>query len=83
MQHQRSRRSPKALCPVVAGQLCGLKPLHPGFGVGSDYLTEVSPTFAEVLAGLIGQEAQSLTMAVEVASAAEGDAIETGNNCDF
>jgi putative restriction endonuclease len=38
-----------------------------GNGHESLYLTDVSPTFAEVLAGLNGQEAQSLTAAVEVA----------------
>jgi hypothetical protein len=32
-----------------------------GNGIQSIYLTEVSPTFAEVLGGLIGQEAQALT----------------------
>ena len=37
-------------------------PLQPnGNGIQSICLTEVSPTFAEVLAGLIGQEAQALT----------------------
>ena len=40
-----------------------------GNGIQSIYLTEVPLTFAEVFAGLIGQEAQYLTSAVEVAGA--------------
>jgi putative restriction endonuclease len=53
-------------------------PLQPnGNGIQSIYLTEVSATFAEVLVGLIGQEAWSLTSAVEVAATAEGDRIKT------
>src|ERR1035441_10654229 len=48
-------------------------PLQPnGNGIQSICLTEVSPTFAEVLAGLIGQEAQHLTTAVEVSGAIRG-----------
>src|ERR1700682_4771383 len=46
-----------------------------GNGIQSIYLTEVSPTFAEVMVSLIGQEAQALTAAVEVASASEGNRI--------
>ena len=42
----------------------------------------MSPPFAEVLAGLIGQEAQHLTAAVEVAGATEGGRIETGDDLD-
>jgi putative restriction endonuclease len=40
-----------------------------GNGIQSIYLTEVPPTSAAVLAGLIGQQAQHLTSAVEVAGA--------------
>jgi hypothetical protein len=42
-------------------------PLQPsGNGIQSVYLTEVTPAFAEVVAGLIGAEAQNLIAAVEV-----------------
>jgi putative restriction endonuclease len=58
-------------------------PLQPnGNGIQSICLTEVSPTFAEVLAGLIGQEAQHLTTAVEVSGAIRGDRIKTGDDLD-
>jgi putative restriction endonuclease len=58
-------------------------PLQPnGNGIQSIYLTEISPTFAEVLVGLIGQEARPLTAAVEVTGAAEGDRIKTGDDLD-
>jgi len=39
--------------------------------------------FAELLAGLIGQEAQHLTAAVEVAATTEGDRIKTGDDLDI
>jgi hypothetical protein len=45
-------------------------------------LTEVPATFAEVLAGLIGQEAQPLTAGVDLAGATEGDRIKTGDDLD-
>jgi hypothetical protein len=54
-----------------------------GNGIQSIYLTEVSPTFAEVLAGLIGQEAQALAAAVDLAGAADGDRIKTGDDLDI
>jgi putative restriction endonuclease len=59
-------------------------PLQPsGNGIQSIYLTEVSVTFAEVLAGLIGHEAQHLTSAGEVAGVTEGDRIRTGDDLDI
>jgi len=58
-------------------------PLQPnGNGIQSIYLTELPPPFAEVLVGLIGQEAQRLTSAVEVAATAEDDRINTGDDLD-
>jgi putative restriction endonuclease len=58
-------------------------PLQPnGNGIQSIYLTEVSATFAEVLASLIGQEAQPLTVGVDLAGAAVGDRIKTGDDLD-
>jgi putative restriction endonuclease len=59
-------------------------PLQPsGNGIQSIYLTEVSVTFAEALAGLIGHEAQHLTSAGEVAGVTEGDRIRTGDDLDI
>jgi putative restriction endonuclease len=59
-------------------------PLQPnGNGIQSIYLTEVSVTFAEVLAGLIGHEAQHLTSAGEVVGVTEGDRIRTGDDLDI
>lgn len=59
-------------------------PLQPnGNGIQSIYLTEVPPTFAEVLAGLIGEEARPVTSAVEVAGVTEGDQIKTGDDLDI
>jgi hypothetical protein len=57
--------------PVSRGNLPSrYSALQPnGNGIQSIYLTEVPLTFAEVLAGLIGQAAQHLTSAVEVAGA--------------
>ena len=55
-------------------------PLQPnGNGIQSIYLTEVSPTFAEVLAGLIGQEAH-LTSAARSSVPPAGDGIKTGDD---
>jgi hypothetical protein len=42
----------------------------------------VSPTFAEVLAGLIGQEAESLSRAVELGGATDDGRIKTGDDLD-
>ena len=53
-----------------------------GNGIQSIYLTEVPATFAEVLAGLIGQEAQPLTAGVDLSDATEGDQIKTGDDLD-
>jgi putative restriction endonuclease len=59
-------------------------PFQPnGNGIQSVYLTEVSPTFAEVLAGLIRQEAQAITAAVEVAANTESGRIKTGDDLDI
>jgi hypothetical protein len=59
-------------------------PLQPsGDGLQSVYLTEISSAFAEVLAGLIGQEARPLTSAVGVAGATEGNRIKTGDDLDI
>jgi hypothetical protein len=58
-------------------------PLQPnGNGIQSIYLTEVPPTFGEVLAGLIGPEARPLTAAVWASGATEGDRIKTGDDLD-
>ncbi len=43
-----------------------------GNGIQSIYLTAISPAFAEVVTGLIGQKAQPLIAAVEVAGATGG-----------
>jgi hypothetical protein len=56
-------------------------PLQPnGNGIQSIYLTELPTPFAQVLVGLIGQEAQHLTS--EVAATTEGDRIKTGDDLD-
>jgi putative restriction endonuclease len=52
-----------------------------GNGIQSIYLTEISQTFAEVLAGLIGQEARPLITAADVTSAT-GDPIKHGDDLD-
>ncbi len=54
-----------------------------GNGIQSIYLTMMSQTFAEVLAGLIGQEARPLISAVEVTGVAEGDRMTTGDDLDL
>jgi hypothetical protein len=59
-------------------------PLQPnGNGIQSIYLTEVSPTFAEVLGGLIGQEAKRLTAAVGAVGEREIDRIKPGDDLDI
>lgn len=58
-------------------------PLQPnGNGIQSIYLTEISQTFAEAVAGLMGQEGQPFISAVEVAATAEDDRIKTGDDLD-
>jgi hypothetical protein len=49
-----------------------------GNGIQSIYLTEVSETFAEVLAGIIGAEAQTLIAAVPV-----GAPMQTNDDLDY
>jgi hypothetical protein len=58
-------------------------PLQPnGNGIQSIYLTELSEDFAEVLGGLIGEEARSLIAAAEAYAAVENDRIVTGDELD-
>jgi putative restriction endonuclease len=54
-----------------------------GNGVQSIYLTEILQTFAEVLVGLIGREAQPIISATEVARVTEGGRITTGDDLDL
>lgn len=53
-----------------------------GNGLQSIYLTEIPQTFAEVLAGLIGQEARPLISAAEVARSTQGQRTTTGDDLD-
>ena len=53
-----------------------------GNGIQSIYLTELSEDFAEVLGGLIGEEARSLVAAAEACAAVESDRIVTGDELD-
>jgi len=53
-----------------------------GNGIQSIYLTELSRDFAEVLSGLIGDEARSLMAAIEVGVSIEDGRIVTGDNLD-
>jgi hypothetical protein len=58
-------------------------PLQPnGNGIQSIYLTELSEDFAEVLGGLIGEEARSLIAAAEAYAAVESDRIVTSDELD-
>jgi hypothetical protein len=58
-------------------------PLQPnGNGIQSIYLTELSEEFAEVLGGLIGEEARSLITAAEAYAAVENDRIVAGDELD-
>src|SRR5260370_8010069 len=55
-------------------------PLQPnGNGIQSIYLTELSEDFAEVLGGLIGEEARSLIAPAEAYAAVENHRIVTGH----
>ena len=59
-------------------------PLQPkGNGIQSIYLTEISPTFAEVLTGLIGQDAQALISTGRFDGATEADRSRTGCDLDI
>jgi hypothetical protein len=54
-------------------------PLQPnGNGIQSVYLTELPPTFAEALAGLVGAEAQTLVRSIEV-----GPPMQTNDDLDM
>lgn len=53
-----------------------------GNGIQSVYLTEISEDFAEVLAGLIGAEAQLLMAAGQTEIAAPAASIQTGDDLD-
>ena len=53
-----------------------------GNGIQSVYLTELSQDFAEVLGGLIGEEARSLIAASGVGAVIENDRIVTGDDLD-
>src|SRR6266478_1500648 len=58
-------------------------PLQPhGNGIQSIYLTELSEDFAEVLGGLIGEDARSVIAAAEAYAAVENDRIVTGDELD-
>jgi putative restriction endonuclease len=58
-------------------------PLQPnGNGIQSIYLTELSDDFAEVLAGLIGEEARSLVANAETIVAVDKGPIVTGDDLD-
>jgi putative restriction endonuclease len=53
-----------------------------GNGIQSIYLTELSEDFAEVLGGLIGEEARSLIAAAEACAAVQSERIVTGDELD-
>jgi len=53
-----------------------------GNGIRSIYLTELSEDFAEVLGGLIGEEARSMIAEAEACAAIESDRIVTGDELD-
>jgi len=53
-----------------------------GNGIQSIYLTELSEDFAEVLGGLIGEEARSLIASAEACAAGESDRIVTSDELD-
>ncbi len=58
-------------------------PLLPnGNGIQSIYLTEIPRTFAEVLAGLIGEEARPFISAADIAAGAAGDRMMAGDDPD-
>jgi hypothetical protein len=58
-------------------------PLQPnGNGIQSVYLTELSQSFAEVLAGLIGEEARSLIAASEAGAPVQNGRLVTGDDLD-
>jgi hypothetical protein len=58
-------------------------PLQPnGNGIQSIYLTELSDDFAEVLAGLIGEEARSLVANADTIVAVDKGRIVTGDDLD-
>jgi HNH endonuclease len=53
-----------------------------GNGIQSIYLTELSPSFAEVLSGLIGNEVRPLLAGTSVNAAVEDGRIVTGDDLD-
>src|SRR5260370_16620756 len=53
-----------------------------GNGIQSIYLTELSPSFAEVLSGLIGNEVRPLLAGTSVDAAVEDGRIVTGDDLD-
>lgn len=53
-----------------------------GNGIQSVYLTELLPSFAEVLTGLIGEEARLLISAMEVVPVTKSGQIITGDDLD-
>jgi hypothetical protein len=64
------------LRPLLPGRYAPLQPS--GNGIQSVYLTELTPAFAEVLAGLIGAEAQNLIAGVEVSAP-----MQTNDDLDY
>jgi hypothetical protein len=68
------------LRPLLPGRYAPLQ--ANGDGLQGIYLTEISQPFAEVLAGLIGQEAQHPVATAEVGSAAEGRRMMSGDDLD-
>jgi hypothetical protein len=66
----------RMLLPVLPSRYAPLQPN--GNGIQSVYLTELPPPFAEVLAGLIGAEAQSLIGSISV-----GAPMQTNDDLDW
>jgi hypothetical protein len=79
-----NRVRPKDHVGVLRSVLPGrYSPLQPsGNGLQSVYLTEIGQNFAEVLAGLIGAEAQPFMASVRIGTAA-GERMTTGDDLDI
>ena len=72
----RPKDQMRVLLPVLPPRYAPLQPN--GNGIQSVYLTELPPPFAEVLAGLIGAEAQSLIGGLVV-----GPPMQTNDDLDY
>ena len=79
-----NRIRPKDLIAILRTVLpAKYSPLQPnGNGIQSVYLTEISEDFAQVLGGLIGEEARRLMAAQRAEMAAPAAAIHTGDDLD-